>query len=188
MNQLFILSTICFISFNSIAQTGFSELKKNTREPISVKVSLTGKITDEKTGEALAGASVYLADDKIGTVADATGKYVLNNIPDGHHVVEVSHTGYTTLVVHLELNANVEKDFALSSVVVENLGVIVTGVAGATSIRKSPVPVVSIRKLALLQTPSTNIIDALSHIPGVSQLSTGPAISKPYIRGLGETE
>jgi len=97
----------------------------------------------------------------------------------------VSYAGYSTLVLHIELNNSVERDFVLSSVVVENLGVVVTGVAGATSIRKSPVPVASIRRLALLQTPSTNIIDALTHIPGVSQVSTGPAISKPYIRGLG---
>ena len=46
-------------------------------------------------------------------------------------------------------------------------------------------PVTSLKRSALLQTPSTNIIDALGKIPGVSQLSTGPAISKPIIRGLG---
>lgn len=40
-------------------------------------------------------------------------------------------------------------------------------------------------KTALLQSSSTNIIDALSHVPGVTQLSTGPAVSKPFIRGLG---
>jgi len=164
-------------SFNSgNAQTSISGAEK---------VSLFGKITDEKTREALPGASVYLADDKIGTIANAEGKYRLDNIPDGHHVVEISYAGYSTLVLHIELNNSVEKDFVLSSVVVENVGVVVTGVAGATSIRKSPVPVASIRRLALLQTPSTNIIDALTHIPGVSQVSTGPAISKPYIRGLG---
>jgi iron complex outermembrane receptor protein len=32
---------------------------------------------------------------------------------------------------------------------------------------------------------STNLIDALSKTPGVSQISTGPAVSKPSIRGLG---
>ncbi|MEQ1676314.1 MAG: TonB-dependent receptor [Chitinophagaceae bacterium] len=150
-----------------------------------VKLTLTGKVTDAKTGEVLPGASIYFIDDKIGAIADIAGKYVLTNIPNGHHVVEISHAGYSTLVEHLELNTNTEKDFALSSVVVENQGVIVTGVSGATSIRKTPVPVTSIRKTALLQTPSVNIIDALSHVPGVSQLSTGPAISKPFIRGLG---
>lgn len=33
--------------------------------------------------------------------------------------------------------------------------------------------------------PSTNIIDAIAHQPGVSQITTGSGISKPVIRGLG---
>jgi iron complex outermembrane recepter protein len=151
----------------------------------SVKASLTGKITDSKTGEALPGASFFLMDDKIGTVADAEGNYRLSNIPDGHHVIEVSHTGYSSLVEHFEINGNMSKDFSLSSVILENQGVIVTGVAGPSNMRKAPVPVTVIKRSQLLQSSSTNIIDALSHIPGVAQLSTGPAISKPVIRGLG---
>ena len=149
------------------------------------KVTLSGKITDVKTGEILPGASVYFADDKIGTVAGTDGTYVLANIPPGHHVLEITHSGYATLVEHLEINHDLQKDFQLSSVVVENQGVIITGVSGATSIRKTPVPVSSIRKTELLQAASTNIIDALSHVPGVAQLSTGQAVSKPFIRGLG---
>lgn len=150
-----------------------------------LKISLSGTISDAKTGEPLAGASIYLTDDKIGAIANEKGKYVLTNIPDGHHVIEISHAGYATIVEHIELNVDTEKDFKLSSVVVENQGVIITGVSGATSIRKTPVPVTSIRKNALLQSTSNNIIEALTQVPGVSQLSTGPAISKPFIRGLG---
>ena len=38
----------------------------------------------------------------------------------------------------------------------------------------------------MLRSSGTNIIDALSRIvPGVAALSTGPAVSKPIIRGLG---
>ncbi len=37
----------------------------------------------------------------------------------------------------------------------------------------------------MLRGVSTNLIDALSKTPGVAQISTGPAISKPSIRGLG---
>jgi iron complex outermembrane receptor protein len=151
----------------------------------SKKIKLTGRITDVVTGAPLPGASVYLADDKTGTTADANGNYQLSNIPGGHHILEISHTGYNTLVEHIELKTDMEMNFALSTAVIENQGVIVTGVTGATSIRQAPVPVSSIRKTALLQTASSNIIDALSHVPGVTQLSTGPAISKPFIRGLG---
>ncbi|OSZ76871.1 TonB-dependent receptor [Chitinophagaceae bacterium IBVUCB2] len=179
---------LLFISFFSSGQPLFADIK--LREPflgrsIELKISLSGTITDAKTGEPLVGASVYLTDDKIGAIANEKGKYVLTNIPDGHHVIEISHAGYATIVEHLELITDTEKDFKLSAEVVENRGVIITGVSGATSIRKTPVPVTSIRKTALLQSSSTNIIDALTQVPGVSQLSTGPAISKPFIRGLG---
>lgn len=38
---------------------------------------------------------------------------------------------------------------------------------------------------ALRGIASTNIVDAMSHQPGISQLTTGGSISKPIIRGLG---
>ncbi|MFZ9388198.1 MAG: TonB-dependent receptor [Chitinophagaceae bacterium] len=149
------------------------------------KISISGLIKDTISGKPLPGTSIYVADDKLGTVADPDGRYRIENIPAGHHILEISHTGYSTRVEHIELATDAEIDFSLSPVITENQGVIVTGVAAATSIRKTPVPVTALRKQALLQTSATNIIDALSHVPGVSQLSTGPAISKPVIRGLG---
>lgn len=168
--KLIILFACMFTLSNVFAQT---------------KISLRGKITDARSGEPLTGATIYLADDKIGTTADSNGKYIFKNIPPGHHVIEVSYTGYGTLTEHVEIGADTEKDFALNTVVIENEGVTVTGVAGATTIRKSPVAIASLKKAALLQNASTNIIDALAHLPGISQLSSGPAISKPIIRGLG---
>lgn len=186
MNQLLTLILAAAVTCQNVAgqeQNGI--LNTESAKEKVLKLTLSGKVTDARTGEPLPGASVYFTDDKIGAIADETGKYVLANIPAGHHVVEISHAGYGTLVEHLELNGNTERNFSLSSIVVENQGVIITGVTGATSNRKMPVPVSVVRKNNLLQTPSTNIIDALTRVPGVSQLSTGPAISKPFIRGLG---
>lgn len=167
------------------AQNGITARLNSDPVLIKVKVILSGTITDAVTGAPLPGASVYIADDKLGTTAGDDGVYRISNIPDGHHIIEISHTGYSTRVEHIELLTDVRMDFSLSPVITENQGVIVTGVAGATSIRKTPVPVNAVKRQALLQTSSTNIIDALSHVPGVSQISTGPAISKPVIRGLG---
>jgi iron complex outermembrane recepter protein len=167
------------------AQDNLQPVREEFRAKTAVKVKMSGKVTDSKTGEALAGAYIYFTDDKIGTISDVNGFYVLTNIPPGHHVVEITFTGYSNLVEHIEINEDMQKDFALSPRIVENQGVIVTGVSGATSIRKAPIPITSVKKATLLQTTSGNIIDALSHVPGVSQISTGPAISKPIIRGLG---
>ena len=61
----------------------------------------------------------------------------------------------------------------------------VTGVAGDTKLKHATSPVSIVTPQMIRATPSTNIIDAISHQPGVSQLSTGGSISKPVIRGLG---
>ena len=63
--------------------------------------------------------------------------------------------------------------------------VTVTGVTGDTKLKHSTTPVNIVTSKVLRSTASTNIIDAISHQPGVSQLTTGSSISKPIIRGLG---
>ena len=61
----------------------------------------------------------------------------------------------------------------------------VTGVTGDTKLKHATAPVSIISPQVLRATASTNIIDAIAHQPGVSQLTTGGSISKPIIRGLG---
>lgn len=146
---------------------------------------LTGKITDAKTGTPLPGASIFFPDLKLGTYADLNGTYKFDQVPSGHHLVEVSHIGYSGIIEHIDIDQNTVKDFALEPSVIENQGVIITGVSNATNIRKSPVPVTVMRRAELLQSAASNIIDVLAKKPGVSQLATGPGISKPVIRGLG---
>ena len=63
--------------------------------------------------------------------------------------------------------------------------VMVTGITGDTKLKYATTPVSIVSPQVLQSTPSTNIIDAISHQPGVSQLTTGGSISKPIIRGLG---
>jgi iron complex outermembrane receptor protein len=149
------------------------------------KSSLGGKITDGKTGEPLGGASIYFPDLKRGTIAAETGIYQMQNITQGNYLVEVSHTGYTSVNETVLLTGSVQKDFALNPSVIEGEGVTVTGVTSATSIKKTPVPVDIVGKETLFNNVSTNLIDNISRIPGVAQVSTGPALSKPFIRGLG---
>ena len=61
----------------------------------------------------------------------------------------------------------------------------VTGVTGDTKLKHATAPVSIVTPQMLQATSSTNIIDAIAHQPGVSQLTTGGSISKPIIRGLG---
>jgi iron complex outermembrane receptor protein len=61
--------------------------------------------------------------------------------------------------------------------------VVVSGIRASASNETS----MNIRSLSvqkMRQSGALNVSDALSKLPGISQLSTGPAISKPVIRGL----
>lgn len=150
-----------------------------------VKISVNGKVTDAQTGQPLAGSNIYLPDLRTGVVAASDGSFTISNISKGKYLVEVSHAGYSSLIEQADFSTTGALSFSLQPAVVENEGVTVTGVSSATSAKRTPVPVTIIKKAQLFNTTSTNIIDNISKIPGVSQVSTGPAISKPFIRGLG---
>lgn len=143
-----------------------------------------GQITDKQTGQKLTGATIYFSDLKLGTVTNKEGFYKIN-LPKGTHVAEVSFMGYATQVTTIAVEKPSTFNFILQATVVEAGDVMVTSFLRATSSRRTPTPVTIIKKEELFRGSSTNLIDALSKVPGVSQVATGPAISKPIIRGLG---
>ena len=83
------------------------------------------------------------------------------------------------------MNGSTVANFELTDEYVEESPVVVTGLSKATQIKRSPVPIVSISHAYITTNLSTNIIDAIAKVPGVSALTTGPNVSKPFIRGLG---
>ncbi|MFY9463907.1 MAG: TonB-dependent receptor [Sediminibacterium sp.] len=148
--------------------------------------SLQGKVLDVSTGKPLAGATIYLHEAKTGTIAGNDGTYKTPEVPAGKYLVEVSFVGYSSYLEVMNIEGAVKHDFKLKYSVLENEAVTVTGVASATKIRQSAQPVSVLKKSDLLKNSATNIVDALTQlVPGVASLSTGPAISKPIIRGLG---
>ena len=149
------------------------------------KFSFSGRITHAESGEALTGATVRIHDINRDAVADDSGYFRINAIPDGRYLVEVSFVGRETIVQTIVIHSSIEINFALRNTVIEQEGVTVTGVTTATRLRQSPQPVAILKKAELMKVSSSNIINALTTIPGVNAVTTGPAISKPFIRGLG---
>jgi iron complex outermembrane receptor protein len=150
------------------------------------KTKLTGKVVDMK-GLPLPGAAIYIHEARTGTVAGADGQFTTPEIPVGKYLVEVSFQGYASLLEVMTLSENSASHvFTLKETYAEHDAVTVTGVVSATKVKQSAQPVSIIKKGDMLRSSSTNIIDALGKlVPGLSTLSTGPAISKPVIRGLG---
>ena len=63
--------------------------------------------------------------------------------------------------------------------------VVVTGLTGDVHLAEVPTPVSVIEPVDLQGRASTSIIGAVAREPGVAQITTGGAIAKPVIRGLG---
>ncbi len=147
--------------------------------------SLSGKVSEKKSGAPLAGATVYIPDLKIGAVADSAGHYSFKSLPSGTYLVEVRFVGYKSVTQNVTVNGAVEDNFELADNAVEESVVVVTGLSKATQVKRSPIPIVAISHDYLVKNLSTNIIDAIAKVPGVNALTTGPNVSKPFIRGLG---
>ena len=182
-NTILIFVCIFLTEYFANANNHFNTVMPERNSGV-LKGSFSGKITEAKTGKPIFGVSVYITDIKSGTSSDNDGNFTLKNIPEGTHLIEVSHIGYTTAAENIVINGDTKKDFILNESVVENNAVIVTGVTGATQLKKVPFAVSVLRKQDFFQNTSSNIIESLTKIGGVSTLATGPAISKPVIRGL----
>jgi iron complex outermembrane receptor protein len=171
-NSISLIFFLLVFSLSSYAQ-------KNTE-----RFNLSGTVINENN-EPLEGASIYISDLKKGAIADSKGHYQLKNIPSGTYLVEVKFIGYKTILDQIYFDKNITADFRLGISITEENEIVITGSSKATSLKRNPIPIISISKQYLQSNLSTNIIDAISKVPGLSAVTTGPNVSKPFIRGLG---
>ncbi len=99
--------------------------------------------------------------------------------------MQVRSLGYTTVVRTVDTGTGQPLDIALVPAATEIGQVVVTGVSASTEMRRSPIPTTVVNRTQLNQMAATNVVDAIAHTPGLSQITTGVGISKPIIRGLG---
>jgi iron complex outermembrane receptor protein len=169
--HLFLVVVLSFLSFTVSAST---------------MADVKGKVTDASTKEPLVGATIYISDLKATTTTDANGEFTFKNVPNkGRFLVEVRYIGYKTASQQIDLSANQTISFALEQSVIESAEIVVTGTPHSANSKTNSLAVVTVSREKLSQSGGTNIIDAIAKVPGVSQVTTGGAISKPSIRGLG---
>lgn len=147
--------------------------------------TIKGKVIDSFTNQPLPGATVSIPDLRMTAVTNTSGEFTFEHAPTrGRFLVQVSYVGYKSYTQMVDFSTSPTLEFVLHEQVIEGKEIVITGSATSADHRRNSTSIASVSKAELLYHPSTNIIDAISRIPGVSQISTGPAISKPVIRGL----
>ncbi|HEV2353902.1 MAG TPA: carboxypeptidase-like regulatory domain-containing protein, partial [Puia sp.] len=152
---------------------------------VSAQNIVTGRITDGASGLPLSGVSVYVPDMKSGAVSGQDGTYRIRNLPSGTYLMSISMIGYDRLVDEVAVQGTVHRDYRLRPATIPLRDVVVTGVPVAMDKQTSPYVITTVDYSRLLETSSTNVVDAIAKEPGVSAMTDGQSISKPVIRGLG---
>jgi iron complex outermembrane receptor protein len=155
------------------------------KKTLIINGTLSGKVTEKDRGGVLAGATVYIPDLKLGVIAGPDGQYQFNSLPSGTYLIQVHYVGFKTVTKNIAISGSTVANFELTEYAIEESPVVVTGLSKATQIKRSPVPIVAVNHEFIVTNLSTNIIDAIAKVPGVNALTTGPNVSKPFIRGLG---
>jgi iron complex outermembrane receptor protein len=148
--------------------------------------TLKGIVTDKADGSIMPGVTVSIPDLRIGTATNSKGQFTLNHVSKGVYLVTFSFVGYTTYTEKVDFSKTSELDVQLKTSSIETSEVVVTGVSRATEIKRDPVPMAAVNKTYIDQhSASGNVIDEIANLPGVSAVTTGPNISKPFIHGMG---
>jgi iron complex outermembrane receptor protein len=80
----------------------------------SAQFTLSGKITDQQTGEALPGANISIQESSINTVSGINGNYRIENLNAGNYTLVVTYLGYQIQHKAITLSANTTADFKLT--------------------------------------------------------------------------
>ncbi|MET3977557.1 TonB-linked SusC/RagA family outer membrane protein [Mucilaginibacter sp. UYP25] len=146
-------------------------------------VTIKGKVTDAKTGEALIGVSVAVKGTSSGSQTDVNGIYTVSAASNA--TLQVSYLGYTTQDVLISGRTNI--DVSLLSATNELQGVVVIGYGVQ---RKLDVTgsVASVKGEEISKQASINPLSALQgKVAGVQITNSGSpgASPKVVIRGAG---
>lgn len=175
-NRLFILCTLLGLSVSVFAQsTG----------------TITGTVTDTKTGEPLIGATVILEGTNLGAATDPEGRYTIDNIPTKSYNVKASYIGFisqTKFNVVVRSEGNIDLNFELQEQVSELDEINIT----PNPFAKEEVTPLSIQKfsqeeIAAYPGGNNDIAKVVQSLPGVSG-SVGGFRNDVIIRGGAPNE
>jgi TonB-linked SusC/RagA family outer membrane protein len=152
--------------------------------------TIAGRVTDARSAQAVAGATIGVAGTALAATAGDDGRYRIDNVPTGRHTLTARRIGYSLArqSVTVASGQPATIDFALQPTAVSLDAVVVTGTAAGEQLRSIGNAVSTINAAEALSLSSAPDIGTLlnGRSPGVvlasnsGRVGTGPAI---LIRG-----
>lgn len=138
------------------------------------KTLISGKVTEQESGETVIGATVYLEGISIGTATSVDGTFSFSTDLTGNQVLIVSAVGFVTFKETIVLGeGDITKEVSLGSDLLNLDGVIVTGNANPKTAIESSISVSTISSTQIQQTAPRSTAEIFRNIPGIKSESTG---------------
>jgi len=146
---------------------------------------ISGFVIDIK-GIPLADANITIpALDRV-VPTDSEGRFVLRHLPTGPILIEISHVGYRSLILQVDVTSKPKDNLKiiLKERTLKGGDIVVTGSPSAVdpSLTPQDIQVIGSQKLFVGETSALGKV--LEKLPGISSIGTGPEAGKPVIRGL----
>lgn len=138
--------------------------------------TIRGRVIDEATQEPLASVQVYVTGTSLNSLTDASGNYVITDVPPGLYSVEAQRIGYANQVsqnVSVPDGGTVTVNFEMSVTALTLDEIVATGVVDPTSARRVPFTVARVSGDAL-KVPVDNAVNALQGKVAGASVVTSP--------------
>ena len=150
------------------------------------KYTISGYIKDQKNGEELIGATVYVKELSTGAAANIYGFYSLT-IPEGKYTLIYSYIGYNNIVEEIDLSQSIKKDVEMVSSSTELDEIVVVGERLDENVKSTEMSVAKISTKEIEKIPvifgEKDVLKTIQLLPGVSAAGEGNAGF--YVRGGG---
>lgn len=172
-------TTLLVVIFLSSASS-YAESEQRPRTDANV----FGHVIDAETGEHISFINLIIEGTRIGTITDASGHYLLTNLPEGKHRLVAQGMGFKTSYTEFEAikGQSIEVDLEVERDVIRLDEIVITSSPTQSGFRYQPDQAFSGE--ALQRRSEASFGEMLNTEPGVSMRSLGSAPVRPVIRGL----
>ncbi|HCT24442.1 MAG TPA: TonB-dependent receptor, partial [Chitinophagaceae bacterium] len=136
-------------------------------------VKISGKVTDSKTGEPLAGAAVSIRSTGSGTFTDQDGNFSLSVSKPGKITIAVTFVGYSDVIKQVDASSNITLNVGMAASAGIGDEVVVSASKRPEKITRAPASISVITAKDLEQSSSFNIGELASKLQGVEFVRTG---------------
>jgi len=158
----------------------------------SMEGTISGQVTEARTGRPLGGAQVFVEGTGLGALTNPNGEFRIPGVPAGEAEIRVQLIGYSRAVrtVNVVAGETVAVNFELREQALGLDEIVVTGTAGGTQRRAVGNVVERVEAAALMEiTPTTDVSQLIGQrTPGVVMLGGGNQVGtggRIRIRGAG---